>query len=261
MAHRHGLFAWTDVAVPDTGAGQAFYTEVFGWRAADVLAPESVPYTMFQSDGKNVAGMGPLLPEQEEQGVPPVWSSYVAVDDVDSIAVTAAELGANVLMPPTDIMSAGRMAYLQDPTGAGIGFWQAGEHRGADVFDQPGAMCWNELATRDVDSAGGFYADLLPWTLNQEHFDGFTYTTILLDGRPNGGMFAMGEGYPDEVPPHWITYFAVDDCDARVALAKAYGGKVLREPTDTPFGRMAALVDQQGAPFRIIELSQGPSSD
>lgn len=251
-AHRHGSFGWTDVALPDVDAGEVFYSGVFGWRVSD---SPGMPYTIFQANGRNVAGMGPLLPEQREQNVPPQWSSYVAVHDVDSIAERAAELGANVLLPPADISEAGRMTYLLDPTGAAIGFWQAGEHRGADVFGVPGAMCWNELATQDVRDARDFYSQLLPWDLTEEHFNGFTYTTILLRGKPTGGMFEMGEGYPDGARSHWITYFAVDDCDASVERVVSLGGAVLREPMDTPFGRVASVADSQGAGFRVIKLT------
>ncbi len=255
MAHPNGLFAWCDLALPDTAAGADFYKRVFGWETEDVPAPESMPYSFFTKEGRIVAGMGPLSEEQQEQGVPPMWSAYIAVDDVDAVAARAGELGANVVMQPMDIMDAGRMAYLFDPTGAAVGLWQAGNHIGADVFNEPGAMCWNELATRDVDGAIAFYTELLGWKTDTQEYGGFDYVTCVVDDRSTAGIYDMSAFMPDGVPAHWSVYFAVDDTDVAVATARELGGQIDREPTDTPFGRMAAMTDPQGASFYVIALS------
>lgn len=255
MAHPNGLFAWCDLALPDTDAGAHFYGSVFGWEIETAPASESMPYSFFTKDGRTVAGMGPLSEEQQDQGVPPMWSSYVAADDVDAIASRATELGANVVMPPMDIMDAGRMTFMFDPTGAAIGFWQAGSHIGADVFNEPGAMSWNELATRDVDGAVAFYTELLGWKTDTQEYDGFDYVTCVLNDRANAGIFDMSTFMPDDVPPHWSVYFSVEDADAAVAAARVGGATIIREPADTPFGRMAAVTDPQGASFYVIKLS------
>ncbi len=254
MPHPHGLFSFVDVAVPDPDAAAEFYEAVFGWKAVDV-APG---YRMFMKDGKKVAGLGELNEEQRAQGIPPVWSSYVNVDDVDAVAAKTAELGGQVMVPPMDIMEEGRMTFVVDPTGAMIGFWQAGNHEGADVFNEPGALSWNELGTRDVAAAKQFYGELLPaWNLVDQDFEGgFTYTMIELDGKGNGGIFDMSGMFPDEVPAHWGVYFSVADTDGAADAATARGAQLVMGPADTPFGRMAALVDPQGAAFRVIKLTQ-----
>ncbi len=254
MPHPHGLFTYVDVAVPDIDAASQFYEAVFGWKAVD-LAPG---YRMFMKDGKKAAGLGELSPEQQAQGMPPVWSSYVSVDSVDAIAAKVPELGGTVMVPPMDIMDQGRMTYVSDPAGAALGFWQAGVHDGAEVFNEPGALSWNELGTRDVAAAKAFYGALLPaWSLEDQEFDGgFTYTLIKLDGRDNGGIFDMSSMFPTEVPAHWGVYFAVSDTDGAVAEATRRGATLVMGPADTPFGRMASLVDPQGAAFRMITLSQ-----
>ncbi len=257
MPHPHGTFTWADSVVPDVAEGRQFYAAVLGWEASAVAAPDAMAYTMFTKDGKVVAGMGPLTSSQQEMGIPPMWTSYVGVDDVDAIAARAAELGGNVVMPPMDIMEAGRMTYMMDPTGAAIGFWQAGQHSGADAFNDPGFITWNELATRDVEAAEAFYSELLPWKMETRDIGGgFMYTMITLNDRPNGGIFDMSSVMPDEVPAHWGVYFAVDDTDAAVAAATAAGGTVVMKPMDTVFGRMAGIADSQGATFRVIKLAQ-----
>ena len=61
---------------------------------------------------------------------------------------------------------------------------------------------------------------------------------------------------PDEVPPHWLVYFAVDDADATAEKAKELGGGVAFGPMDIPVGRFAVLTDPHGAVFASSLLSE-----
>lgn len=243
MEHPHGLFSWADVAVPDVEKGKAFYSDLFGWTAEDTEG-----YALFRKDGKLVAGLGGL----QGNGQPPAWMSYVNVEDADAVAAKASDLGGVVLMDPMDVVTAGRMAVVADPAGAAIAFWEPRDHAGAELFNEPGSLAWNELATRDVDAAKGFYGELLPWDISEERFDGFVYNTILLDGNPNGGIFAMPDEMPDEVPSHWTAYLRVADTDAAVEKLRGLGGIVMGEPNDSPFGKVARVQDPFGAAFSII---------
>ena len=71
-----------ELAIIDPEAGAAFYAAIFGWEATEATPDESNPYWMLTKDGKKCAGLGGLSPEQQEQGIPPAWSSYVTVDDI-----------------------------------------------------------------------------------------------------------------------------------------------------------------------------------
>jgi predicted enzyme related to lactoylglutathione lyase len=55
---------------------------------------------------------------------PPHWLAYVMVESVDASAKKAGDLGAKILMPPTDIPTVGRIAVFQDPEGAPLGVFQ-----------------------------------------------------------------------------------------------------------------------------------------
>lgn len=256
MAHPNGLLAWADVALPDLAAGTDFYRAVMGWEAEEVPGSQGT-YFMFKKNGEKAAGLGLLSEEDVASGIPSVWSTYVAVDDVDSVAGRAAELGGNVMMPPMDVLEAGRMTFVIDPTGAMIGFWQAGQHAGADRFNDPGFMSWNDLATNDVDAAVAFYSGLLGWQPETHEFEGgFVYTTMMLGERQNGGMYDMSGSFPEGIPPHWGITFSVADTDATAATARAEGGTVIREPSDSQFGRVASIIDSQGAAFSIIRLAR-----
>ena len=251
----HGRFVWSDLGTDDLEAAREFYRDVFGWETRDAAAGEDDVYFEFTKDGQVVAGLYPLDDDQQ----PPNWTSYVAVDDASAVCATVTDRGGSVILEPTQYGDQGTAAMIEDPTGGVVGLWQAGTHEGADVFNEPGSMCWNELATRDLDTAKTFYADVLGWDLHDEDFGGFDYTTIVLDDDPNGGMFAMGEAFPAEHPPYWAVYMAVEDADDTLDRVREAGGEVVGEAQDTPFGRVATVVDPVGARLRIIQLAEDPT--
>jgi hypothetical protein len=247
-----GKPSWVDLGTPDVAAATTFYAKLFGWDAQVSVEPEAGGYTLFRKDGKQVAGVGPL--QSEEQ--PTVWTTYVATADVDASAAAVESAGGVVLMPPMDVLHYGRMGIFADPAGAAFGVWQAGSHSGGEVFNAPGTMTWNELTTREVDLSKAFYSSVFGWTYDDAGMGGFNYSTIKLDDASAGGIMPMvGEDWPADLPPHWMVYFAVEDCDASAALAGELGGTVSVPPTDTPPGRLAVLTDPQGAFFSIIALN------
>jgi uncharacterized protein len=253
MGYPNGLFGWADVAVPDIDRAGTFYGKLFGWEAVEPPAGDSMPYTMFTLDGQTVAGMGQLRPEDLEAGRPPVWSSYIIVDDVDAVAAKAKQLGATLVMEPMEIPEEGKMFFAIDPVGAAIGFWQAGTHGGAGVFNVAGAMTWNELACRDVEAAKAFYAELLGWGIEVQDHDGFIYTVVSVGDRSNGGIYDATAMLPDGIPAHWFVWFAVKSVDETADLARSLGATIEREPWDTTFGRMAVISDPQGPTFGVVK--------
>lgn len=270
MSYPHGLFSWADVSSPDPQAGAQFYSELFGWDAQDQHDPDgSYIYTLFFKDGKQVAGLGPLPQEMQDAGVPPAWSNYVTVDDVDAMAAAVTSNGGTV-QAIMDVMSSGRMAIVSDPTGAMLMLWQAGESVGGEIFQGHGTMSWNELATRDMAKAQSFYGEVLPWRF--EDAPGLSgYQLVMLDskedGQPymadtfNGGMLTMDETWPAEMPPHWMVYFTVDNVDELVARLSGLGGEAAVPAFDTPNGRIAVVRDPHGAVFSIIAPSQAVAPD
>ena len=207
---------------------------------------------MFTKDGETVAGMGPMAPEMQSTGIPPMWQSYVTVDSVDDTVAAAVENGGTVVMPGLDVMDSGRMAIFSDPTGGVISVWQAGTHDGATKFGEHGFMTWNELMTRDVETAKTFYSGLFGWDYEDGEMPTFVYTTIKLGDDMNGGIMPMGDEFPAEIPAHWMTYFRVDDVEQAVADLKGLGGTISVPPFDTPAGKIAVVGDPQGGTFSVI---------
>ena len=161
---------------------------------------------------------------------------------------------ATVVVPPMRVMDAGSLAFLVDPVGAHFALWQPGEHHGAQRVNEHGALSWNELVTAEVERAEAFYGELLGWTFEAMPMPEMDYTVIKNGERDNGGIMPMVGPQWEGVPPHWMTYFGVDDCDAAAAKAAATGGKVMVPPTDIPPGRFAVLQDPHGGTFTVIEL-------
>ncbi len=247
-----GTPSWVDLASPDPDAAARFYAGLFGWEAVEAgPVEETGGYRMLTLGGRNVAGLGPT----QGEGQPAMWTTYVTTDDADAAAARVREAGGVVVMDAFDVLGAGRIAVFADPAGASIAVWEPRNHHGADVVNEPGALCWNELATRDIDTARAFYEAAFGWQGATTEYGETTYTEWKLDGRTVGGMIQMSEQWPAEVPAHWMVYFAVEDTDAAAAKAAESGGTVSVPPSDTPAGRFAVLGDPQGAYFSIIKLA------
>ncbi len=244
-----GTISWNDLATGDMDATKAFYGALFGWAAQTATEPQHGGYTTFTKDGKDVAAAAPKMsPEQPEQ-----WSTYVSVDDARATAAKAAQAGGKVLVEPMEIPNSGTMAVLIDPTGAVVGLWQPGRFKGAELFNSPGSMGWNELATRDVPAAAKFYQEVFGWESHTSGEGADAYTEFKIGERHIGGMINMDDKeLPKEIPPHWLTYWTVEDCAASAAKARQLGGRVMKEPTKIPEGTFAVITDPRGAPFAII---------
>jgi predicted enzyme related to lactoylglutathione lyase len=176
----------------------------------------------------------------------------VAVASANDGAARTKALGGTVLMEPFDVLDVGRMAMVQDPPGAVVALWEARRHAGAGVTGDPGAMCWNELGTTDTERAGAFYQSLLDWSAETRPLGAVSYTTFTADGATRGGMTAI-QASRGGVPPHWMVYFAVRDCEGSATLCQSLGGSVRVPSADVPgVGRFAVLADPQGAVFAVL---------
>ena len=132
-SHVPGTFSWVDLATTDQKAGVAFYRALFGWDVNEQPMGPGEIYSMFTMRGKEVAAASTMRGPERQSGVPPHWNIYVTVASADAAASRAQSLGGKVLAPPFDVMDAGRMAVLQDPTGAVINVWEAKrQHRRED---------------------------------------------------------------------------------------------------------------------------------
>lgn len=246
--HRPGTFCWADVTTTDQEGAKAFYGGLFGWEADDRPVGDGVYYSMMRLGGKDVAAISPQPPFQRDAGIPPLWNSYVSVESADAIADRAKELGGNVHAPPFDVMEAGRMAVIQDPTGAFVLAWQPREHFGAALVNAAGALSWNELASPDLDAAASFYGELFGWVTTPFKDSPEPYMTIKNGDAYNGGLRRLDR---EDIPPHWLVYFGADDVAGALATVEELGGKRLSKPIDTGAATIGVAQDPQGAVFAL----------
>jgi uncharacterized protein len=245
-----GTFCWADLGTTDGEAAKGFYTRLFGWEAVDQPAGEDRVYTMLKLDGRDVAALYEMGEEERAQ-LQPHWSSYVTVENVDALAPRARELGGELLSEPFDVMEAGRMAVVRDPTGALVQLWQPRNQIGAGRVNDPGCMVWNELASPDPDRARAFYGELLGWTTET---DPTGYAVIKRGDALNGGIRPALDGEA----PNWLVYFNVASYEEAAATVREAGGTVVAERPSVTVGQIAVVADPQGAVFALFEGQADP---
>jgi uncharacterized protein len=269
-----GVPCWIDTSQPDPQAATAFYGGLFGWDFENMMPPGAPgSYCMARLRGGDVAAVS-----SQAEGDPstPAWSTYIWVDSADGAAAAVQDAGGRVIAEPFDVMQAGRMAILADPAGAVFNVWQANQHKGARIVNEPGSLNFNGLSTPDVDGAKAFYGSVFGWQAlalgggaEMWRLPGYG---AYLEQRDPGLRERMAEsgapaGFEDvvatlnpiaadqaAVPAHWSVTFAVEDADATAERAAELGGRVVTAPLDAPWVRMTVITDPQGATFTASQF-------
>lgn len=243
-----GAPCWVDLMTSDPEKSRAFYGDLFGWTWEDP-GPDYGGYFNFVKDGEMIAG------GMRNPGDLPfdVWSVYLAVKDARETTDAAVANGGTVMVPAMEVQALGTMGVVTDPSGATIGLWQPGEHRGMGIVREPGTPAWFELHTTDYPAAVSFYEKVFHWPLHtMGDTDEFRYTTYGDADNQEAGIMDASSFLPDGVPSHWSIYFAVDKTDAALARIVELGGQVVTKAEDTPYGRLATATDVTGAMFKLV---------
>jgi uncharacterized protein len=244
-----GTPCWVDLGTSDIPKAISFYSSQFGWTATQG-GPEVGGYSVAHLDSRSVAGIGPIM---GPPGTPSAWAVYFASTDADATAAKITSAGGQVLMGPMDVTDVGRMLAATDVTGAAFGVWQAGSHTGVQVANVPGAFTWCEHMSRDFEAAKAFYTAVFGYEYGDMSTESFSYATLLINGQQVvGGIGAFPPGDEAGHQPFWSVYFGTADTDKAVELVTSHGGRVVRPASDSPYGRMAIVADNQGAVFSLI---------
>jgi hypothetical protein len=258
-SYPEGAPCWADLLAPDQDSAKRFYSAVLGWEFQDMGA-ELGHYTMCLANGKPVAALMPPSPEMA--GMPPEWNVYLATADVGAALAKAESAGGKVALKAHPIPGAGTMAFVVDPSGASFGLWQAAGHIGSQLWAEPGAMCWNQLATTGGTEVDAFYRAVFGYAGQEQIGDGsaFDYTVWRAAGVPEGEPAEVAGCWKvpaEQLPggrPSWDSYFTVPDVDAAARTVADGGGKVVHGPEDSPYGRMCAILDPSGAHLQLSQL-------
>ncbi|WP_437567741.1 VOC family protein [Sorangium sp. So ce542] len=246
--HVPGPPSWVDLMTPDFEGALEFYGGLLGWTF-EVGPPELHHYAMCKVGGRNAAGIGK---RPEGSSFPSAWSVYFDGDDADRIAESIRANGGQIMTGPMDVMDFGRTLVAADPTGAVFGVWEPRKHTGAQVVEEPGAVLWHQVDTRDNKKAADFYCRVFGLEARKHEVPGIDYMTLLKGPKAAGGVLQMNEQWPADLPPHWMVYFAVADVDASIVKVQELGGKVHVPPFDTPYGRQSVVADPWGAAFTLM---------
>ena len=255
--HIPGTFCWIELGTTNATAASRFYGELFGWRRSFMPVGNGNCYTMLQLHGKDIGALYEVFDETPDFA--PLWQLYVATPDVDKTAQLAVTLGGKVLIEPRDIDDVGRIAAIQDPTGARIALWQALDHIGAEVVNESGSLAWQELVSSDCDAAKTFYSGLFGWQVQTVSAGPRVYTKFKAkrSETPSGGLVPLNHQHEGATASHWQAYFAVEDCDRSVNRAVSLGARLKSAPVNhSGLGRCAVLSDPQGATFSLVQQQQ-----
>lgn len=253
--HPAGAFCWFELATTDQAAAKNFYTSLFGWAVNDSpIGPDDF-YSMFKLSGRDTGAAYTMRKEQRAQGVPPHWMVYIAAENADQAVSKAAQLGGTVLSPAFDVMDVGRMAVLQDPTGAIFSVWQA-KGQANSIAGVDNTFCWADLSTPDPEKAGKFYAGLFGWEMMKDPKDPSGYIHIKNGEDFIGGIPPATHRNPN-APPHWLVYVQVADVETSTAKAGQLGGKVLMPPRKMEnVGTWSIIADPQGAVLALFKSAR-----
>ncbi|MFG3305193.1 VOC family protein [Streptomyces wuyuanensis] len=247
-----GTPIWADAMFSDLEGAKAFYGEVLGWTFGE-SSSEYGNYTQAYADGKAVAAVVPPMPGQEGQSQ---WCLYLASPDAAATAGKIRQNGGTVLMEPMQVGEFGTMCLAQDPSGVAFGVWQPGTHKGFEATNVPGSFCWAEIFTREPGKSDAFFPAVFGYGVKAVVDPGMDFKVFDLGSDPVFGRMRMTEEeFPAEVPSYVQVYWTVADCDAAVATVQKLGGRLVFGPMTMPFGRFAAVVDPQGAPFAVIDVT------
>ena len=244
-------FVWYELMSTDPAGAAAFYGSVVGWKVVDAGMP--MPYSLLMVGEHHVGGLMDMPPDAPS-GMPPVWTGYVGVADVDAAAARFEAAGGKICRPPEDIPEVGRFAVVSDPQGGTLCVYtdKSSSAPQGPAAGTPGTVGWHELLAADGAAAFAFYSQQFGWTAADAIDMGpmGTYQLFAAGGEPVGGIMTK----PPEMPvTAWGYYFNVPAIDAAVERVKAAGGQVINGPMEVPGGQwIVNAVDPQGGMFSLV---------
>jgi len=242
-------FNWHDLMTPDVEASKRFYQAVVGWETT----PQGPDYEVLLAGGQGIGGI--MAQPEHLKGMPPLWSGYIMVKDVDKHCAALTKAGGVVHRQPWDIPGTLRMAVVSDPSGAVFNVYQPmmGGSMKPLKSGTVGTVGWNELMTSGLDKSKAFYAKVFGWGKAKAYDMGPAfgkYELAKIGRNLHAGMMKR----PDFIPrDYWGFYFYVDGIAAGKARITQQGGKITNGPMQVPTGQwVVQAMDPQGGHFALI---------
>lgn len=254
-----GTFAWIVLSTSDPAGATAFYKRMLGWQ--DLETPVT---TVMVNSGIPVAAVMDYRQNDHIQKEPVNWLPFVRVQNLEASIARILELGGSLLVPTRNVHF-GKGAAVRGVTGEAIGLWETPIMPGGEpVLMDPQVCGWFELVTRDPEKAAAFYRAAFGWRIADEG----GYTFIGNDSGQFGGLVKLAGDWEDHaflaaigrargeklsVPPHWMLFFSVEDCESFTDEAEELGAQVTGRPEPLhTLGTFAVLRDPQGVYFSVL---------
>ncbi|GAA4117970.1 VOC family protein [Nocardioides fonticola] len=248
-----GQPVWAELFTVGAPRAREFYTGLLGWGSTEPQE-QFGGYTNFTRGEGWIAG---LMENTVDPAIPASWTVYLQTDDIHALAKRAEAAGATTIVAPAEVGDLGWFAQFIDPCGAAVGAWQPGTHRGFAAVREIGAPYWFELhAAAHYDDVLPFYREVFGWrTATMSDTPEFRYTQMLGTGGDADDVRAgvMDASLWEGARSAWQVYWMVADVDASFAHALETGASAVHPPHDTPYGRLAVLLDPAGAEFKLAQ--------
>ena len=125
-----------------------------------------------------------------------------------------------------------------------------------------GKIIWNDLVTEDLEGAKHFYGHMFGWTFQDTtSSDGRPYAVAKSGNVYVAGLLAVAPRHDGQKVSRWVPYASVPDVDDAVDRVGSAKGAVPVPPRDVRIGRMAAIVDREGAVMGLVSSRIGDPDD
>ncbi len=135
---------------------------------------------------------------------------------------------------------------------------------GMSFSEEPltGKVVWNDLITEDLAAAREFYGGLFGWTFEDaQERDGGEYIVARDGDIYVAGIVSVAPRQDGQKLTRWLPYVSVDDVDTAISRSKAGGATVAAEAREVSLGRVAAIVDPEGAVVGLASSRIGDPDD
>jgi predicted enzyme related to lactoylglutathione lyase len=242
---RHnGKVVWRDLLTNTPEASRRFYGELFGWEFEQprvfigVGAGDS--YMLIRHNGRLIGGMVDTNALGKKENISQ-WITTISVADIDAAVGRVAAAGGKVVNAPESIGDRGRMAVIEDSTGALFAMIETKSGDPADAEPERNGWLWDELWTGDVEGATGFYQAVLGFQHTDHAVEDTdrNYRVLKYADQPRAGV--LQNPFEGERPV-WVNYIRVEDPAAMTAKVDGLGGRVLVEALARPIGGEVAVI-------------------
>ena len=262
----NGKIVWRDLLTNTPEASRRFYGELFGWefeKPTTVLGiGGSDTYMLIRHNGRLIGGMVDTEQLRPGENVSQ-WITTMSVSDVDAAVERVTAEGGKIMSQPREMGSRGRMALLEDSTGAVFAMIQTSGGDPADHEPDYDGWLWDELWTSDVEKATTFYGNVVGFDYTDHDIDDSEsdYRVLSIDETPRAGVLTMPfEGEH----PVWVNYLRVRDPAQVTARVSALGGRILVDAQDRKIGGQVALIagpSGAGVALQTWPLETGDADD